>query len=113
MKNPILRILIKASLVSLAAGSLVMIIGLTREWKTSLEFSNGFFWAGAILIFMGLISFQGYSRGSMDAPAAHLDTPERSGLSVEDASRGKSLMVLLGTSGLLLFILSFLVARLF
>ena len=113
MQKHITRLLIKASLIFLAAGSLVVILGLVREWKTSLEFSNGFFLAGALLLFIGLISFQGYSRGSMDAPAARMDPAERAALSAEDASRGKNLMILLGISSLPLFLLSFLVARLF
>ena len=113
MKNQIPRILIKAILVSLVVGSVVVIIGIVREWKTPAEFSNGFFFAGAILIFIGLISYMGYSRGSMDAPAAQLDPAERSDLSVEDASRGKSLMIFFAIPGVLLFGLSLLIARLF
>jgi uncharacterized membrane protein len=113
MKHQILRILIKASLVSLIVGSLVVIIGLTREWKTPAEFSNGFFFAGAILIFIGLISYMGYSRGSLDAPAGHLDPAERSDLAVEDTSRGKRLMIFFTIPGVLLFGLSLLIARLF
>ena len=54
MKNTIPRILISASLLSLIAGIVVTIIGLVLGWKTSIQFSDGFFWAGALMIFIGL-----------------------------------------------------------
>ena len=56
MKNTIRRNLIGAILFSLMAGIVVLIIGLTLGWKTSRQFSDGFFWAGALMIFIGLIS---------------------------------------------------------
>ena len=62
MKNTILRILISASLLSLISGIVVVIIGLMLGWKTSIQFSDGFFWAGALMIFIGFVSYQGYSQ---------------------------------------------------
>jgi hypothetical protein len=113
MKNTILRILISASLLSLMAGIVVLIIGLTLGWKTSIQFSDGFFWAGALMIFIGLISYQGYSQRPVDGPQVQLAPAERSNLWAADTSRGKNIMAMLGSSGLLLFGLSFLVGRLF
>jgi hypothetical protein len=113
MKNTIRRILIGAILFSLMAGIVVSIIGLTLGWKTSRQFSDGFFWAGTLMIFIGLISYQGYSQRPVDGPQVQLDPAERANFWAADTSRGKSLMAFLGISGLLLFVVSFLVGRLF
>jgi hypothetical protein len=110
MKKRIPRILIRAILVSLVVGSIVVIIGLTREWKTSLEFSNGFFFAGAILIFIGLANYMGYSS---DEVQARLDPAEHSGSQSENTSRGKSLMIFFAVPSAMLFGVSLLIARLF
>jgi hypothetical protein len=116
MKNPILRILISAILFSLMSAVVVVIIGLTLGWKTPTQFSDGFFWAGAIMIAIGLISLLGYSERTISTPSvtpsvtppAYLDPAERSKLRAADTFRGKRLLAFLGISGLLLFGLSYL-----
>jgi hypothetical protein len=113
MKNTILRILIGAILLAFISDIVVAIIGLLLGWKTSTQFSDGFFWAAAIMIAIGLISFQGYSRRTSDGLPVYVDPAEHSNLWAADASRGKNLMAVFGISGLLLLVLSFLVARLF
>lgn len=113
MKNTILRILIGDILFSLISGIVVSIIGLMLGWKTSTQFSDGFFWAGVVMIAIGFISLQGYSQRTIDRPPVHLDSAERSNLLAADTFRGKNLMAFFGISGLLLFGLSFLVLRLF
>ena len=116
MKNTILRILISAILFSLISGIVVSIIGLMLGWNTSTQFSNGFFWAGVIMIAIGIISFQGYSQRTDSTLPVYLDPAERSNLWAADTLHGKNLMAFLGISGLLLFGLSFLailVGRLF
>ena len=113
MKNPILRILISAILFSLLAGLVVAIIGFLLGWKSSTQFSDGFFVAGVLLIAIGLFSFQGYGQRSMDGPPVYLDPADRSKLWAADTFRGKNLMAFFGISGLLLFGLAFLVGRLF
>jgi hypothetical protein len=113
LKNTILRILIGAILFSLIPGILVSIIGLMRGWKTSTQFSDGFFWAGAIMIAIGFISLQGYGQRTVGWPPVHTDPADRAKLSTADISHGKILMAVFGISGLLLFGLAFLVLRLF
>ena len=113
MKNTILRILIGAILLSLVAGIVVAIIGLLLGWKSSAQFSDGLFWAGAIMIIIGFISYQGYSQRASEGPTASLNSADHSNLWAADTSRGKNLMAFFGISGLLLFVLSFLVGRLF
>ena len=113
MKNTILRILIGAILFSLISGIVVSIIGLMHGWKTSTQFSDGFFWAGVIMISIGFISLQGYSQRTIAWPPVHLDPPDRAKLWAADAFHGKILAAVFGMSGLLLFGLSILVPRLF
>jgi hypothetical protein len=113
MKNTILRILISTILFSLISGIVVSIIGLMLGWKTSTQFSDGFFWAGVIMIAIGFISFQGYSQRTNSGPPFHWDATERYNLWAADTFRGKKLMAFFGIPSLLLFGLSFLIPRLF
>ena len=112
VKNTILRILIGAILFSLISGIVVAIIGLMHGWETS-QFSDGFFWAGVIMILVGFISLQGYRQRTINWPPVHLDPAHRAKLWAADAFHGKILMAVFGISGLLLFGLSILVSRLF
>ena len=112
MKNTILRILIGTILFSLISGIVVSIIGLMLGWKTT-QFSDGFFWAGVIMISIGFISFQGYSQRTIGGPPVYWDPADRAKLWAADTFHGKILIAVFGISGLLLFGLSFLVLRLF
>ncbi len=108
MKNQILRILINASLLSLIAGIVVTIAGLLLGWKTSTQFSDGFFLAGGILCVIGFLNFYGMinqdsGAGRQYSPVNNLDEAEGFRLWKEDSLRGYNLLALLGTSGLLLF----------
>jgi hypothetical protein len=119
MKNTILRILISAILFSFVSGIVVAIIGLLLGWKSSAQFSDGFFWAGAILLSIGLLS----ALGRLNQPimpysqsAYSLGVTERAKQWAADISQGYRLLAFLGTSGLLLIGLSglaILVGRLF
>ena len=122
MKNPILRILISAILFSLICGIVVSIIGLLLGWRTSTQFSDGFFWAGAIVISIGFVNLLGmfYQRSvsglQYSQSAVHLDAAERYKIWEADILHGRKLLAFLGTSGLLLLGLSglaILVGRLF
>ena len=122
MKNPILGILISASLFSLLSGIVVAIIGLLLGWKTSTQFSDGFFWAGAIILSIGFVNLLGmFSQRTVSGlpysqSAVHLDAAERYKIWEADILRGHNLLAFLGTSGLLLLGLSglaILVGRLF
>ena len=113
MKNPILRILISAILLSLMSALVVVFMGLLLGWQTSTQFSNGLFVAGVLLLLIGLVSFQGYGQRTMSGPPVYGDPAERSKLWAADTFQGQNLLAFLGLSGLLLFGLSFLVGRLF
>ena len=124
MKNTILRILISAIVFSLIVGVVVLIIGLIAGWKTYTQFSDGFFWAGTIMILIGVMFLLGYGERIISTssttpsltPKAYLSPTEHSSRLAEDTLRGKKLLGIFGISGLLLFGLSFLailVGRLF
>ena len=119
MNNTILRILISAILLSLLAGIVVSITGLILGWKTSTQFSDGFFWAGAILIssgfvnLMGMLSQRAGSGLQYRQSMVHMNAAERLRIWEADISHGYNLLAILGTSGLLLFGLAILVGRLF
>ena len=122
MKNPVLRILISAILFSLLSGLVVSIIGLMLGWKTSTQFSDGFFWAGAIVISIGFVNLLGtFSQHTASATqysrsAVRLDMADLYKIWEADNLRGYHLLAFLGISGLLLFGLAglaILVGRLF
>ena len=113
MKNLILRILVFVILFSLIAGMVVSVIGYLLGWKTSIQYSNGFFWAGLILISLGFISFQGYRQRAGEWPPPRLSPDERSNLLDADILRGRNVMIFMGVSGFLMFGLSFLILILF
>jgi hypothetical protein len=122
MKNGILRILISAILFSLISGIVVLITGLVLGWKTSTQFSDGFFWAGAIMMSLGLLSVLGainertVSGLQNSQSAVSLNIEARYKLWAADISRGYNLLAFLGISGLLLLGmagLAILVGRLF
>jgi hypothetical protein len=122
MKNGILRILIGTILFSVISGIVVSIAGLILGWKTSTQFSDGFFWAGAIMISIGLLSIMGaYSERTVSGlqnsqSAVYMGIEERFKLWAADISRGYNLLAFLGISGLLLLGmagLTILVGRLF
>ena len=113
MKTIILRLVIGVILLSVVASIVVALIGATRGWQTAAQFSDGFFWAGIILIAIGFISYQGYRRRAPYWSWNHLDPAQRSAITAADTFRGKNLLIFFGVSGLLLFGLSFLVLKLF
>ena len=112
MKSSILRVLIVAFLFSLISSIVVVIIGLKLKWQTSTQFSDGFFWAGAIIISIGFVNLLGMSsqRTVSGLPysqsAVHLDATERFNIWSADILRGYNLLAFLLISGLLLFGLS-------
>ncbi len=119
MKNSTLRILISAILLALISGIVVAITGLMLGWKTSTQFSDGFFWAGAILITIGFVNILGMfnqrtvSGLEYSQSAVHLDAAKRLNIWKADIFRGYNILAFLGISGLLLFGLAILVGRLF
>jgi hypothetical protein len=108
MKNLILRILIRAILLSLISAIVVAMIGLISGWKTSTQFSDGFTWAGGILSVIGFLNVFGMLNqdaraGRQYSPVNNLDEAEGFRLWTADTLRGYNLLAVLGTSAILLF----------
>jgi hypothetical protein len=118
MKKTALHILIGSILFSLLSGMVVSIIGLVLGWKTLLQFSNGFFTAGSLMLAIGFLSGVGMRNqigNSTQASSQPEVNSEEHGfrLWVRDILRGNNILVFLGISGLLLFGLAGLVEKLF
>ena len=113
MKNTILHVLIGIILLSFISSIVVAIIGLVNGWETSTQFSDGVFWAGAIMVSIGFISLLGYGQHTINWPPVHSDPADRAKLWAADTIHGKLLMTVFGISGFLLIGLSMLVAKLF
>jgi hypothetical protein len=108
MKNKIPHTLISAALFSLISGIIVTIIGLILAWKTYTQFSDGFFFAGGIMIVVGFLNVWGMHNedpyaGMRVSQAVHLDKDESFKLWMADLSQGYNLLIFLGISGVLLF----------
>jgi hypothetical protein len=121
MKNTVRHILIGATLFSLISGIVISIAGLLLKWKTSTQFSDGFFWIGAIMLCLGFLSYYGrMNQGGIPGPkgeaTVHSDITERNKLWASDLTRGNNIVAFLGISGVLLIGMSglaILVGRLF
>jgi hypothetical protein len=116
-----LRFLIGVILLSFISSIVVLIIGFTRGWNTYTQFSDGFFYAGAILISIGVLSVIGGSSqrpisGPYTQSVEPLDMAERSKIWAKDMLRSYNVMAFLGLSGLLEFVfsgLAILIGRMF
>ena len=122
MKNMVVRVLIMAILFGLLACIGISLIGLVLGWKTATQFSDGFFWAGAILLCIAFVNLLGmFSQRTVaglqySQSAVHLDAGERFKIWEADILHGYKLLAFLGLSGLLLFgmaALAILIGRLF
>jgi hypothetical protein len=112
MQNPNKRILIKAIVLALASAIVVSIAGLLLGWRTYVQFSDGFFWAGAVLVSLGLVNVLGARNADpmsglqRSQSASRLVGPERRKIWASDLLRSSHYLALLGIAGLLLLGLS-------
>jgi hypothetical protein len=104
-----------ALLVSLA----VLVIGRFYQWNTTVQFSNGFFVAGAILIVLGVFSVAGGFGQRASFPLTYAESAgdasltERAQRMMADINQRYGMMILLMGAGLLLIGISILIHRLF
>ena len=113
MKNTILRTLVSAFIFSIICGIVVSIVGVLVKWKTPTQFSDGFFWAGAVIIMIGFVSALGNMNQSVPGlqtsqSAVELSGTERFKLWTSDLSCGFNRLAFLGVSALLLFGMAYL-----
>jgi hypothetical protein len=112
MDHPIKRLLIRASILALVAAIIVVVAGFLLGWKTAAQFSDGFFWAGAAMISIGLLSVMGAQSErtvtglQYSQSAVHLDSGERFKIWAGDMARSHWLMAFLGIAGVWMFALA-------
>jgi hypothetical protein len=107
MKNSITRVLISAVVFSLLAAIIIVIIGVIRKWSTPEEFSNGFFWAGAIVLMAGAVNslsnlYQPTGSAQYMQSVGVVDRKENMRIWQEDVLHGYHLLAFLGIAGVLL-----------
>jgi len=115
----LLQSLKKSLIISGIISVILLLAGLILAWKTAVQFSNGFFWAGAILIIFGALSiFGGYSMRSnfgvvYSQSAGDANILERTKQWITDTEQSYSIYVLLLICGAILMLLSVLIDVIF
>jgi hypothetical protein len=112
-----LRLAGTAALIAIIAGGSVLGIGWLRGWQTAIQFSNGFFAAGAIVLVLGFATVSGGFRMRSDfgvlysQSAGDMSLSDRTKLWVADITQGYGALILLTFAGLLLIGVAILVGR--
>ncbi len=120
--TPLLRSLLQKSALSaglaLLVSLLLALIGFLSGWRSALQFSNGFFVTGAVVIILGLLAVWGgfTARGDFAITYAQsvsdMSQAERVRLWMLDSLRGYGALFVATLCGALLILLSILVHRL-
>ncbi len=115
MKSPIIRVMVFSLLLTVAVCLVIGLVGLIFRWDNSVDFSNGLFWAGAMLITLGVLSVLGGFgiRSRFDVQyaqsAGDMSLGERTKRWVADMTQGYNMLVLFLISGALTIGISVLV----
>lgn len=105
--------------LTLLISLIVVIIGMVYEWKTPVQYSNGFLAAGAIAIVLGTFSVTGGLQQRASFPLAYAETASQASLSeraqrmVADINQRYGMLVLLMAVGFLLILISIAINSLF
>ena len=108
----------EAVLLTILAGIVIGIIGYLNQWDTSLQYSNAFFIAGCLLIIAGASSRLGagqernYFQELYAESFRDMSASEQANFIV-NASSSVRLVILGLLSGILLFIISFIMTKQF
>lgn len=103
--------------ITLGAALIVLTVGLTLHWDQPVQFSNGFFAAGAIVIVLGTFSITGgfQQRGSFSITyaesAGQASLSERTQRMMTDINQRYGTMVVLLGAGLLLITISIFIGQ--
>lgn len=98
--------------LTLLVSVIVVIIGVLYGWKTPVQYSNGFFVAGAPAIVLGTFSIAGGFQQRASFPLTYAETASQASLSeraqrmVADINQRYGMMVSLMAVGLLLVLIS-------
>ena len=114
----VVKLCVEAFLITLFVGIIVVIIGQVNKWDTPLKYSNGFFFAGLMIMVAGMSSRLGanqeweISQRLSSESFRNMSPGERQSM-VVDASSSFRLVFLGVASGILLILISVLVWKLF
>lgn len=98
---------------------IVLIVGIALQWNTAVQFSNGFFIAGAIVILLGTLSVAGGFQQRASFPIVYAETAsdaslaERGQRMIADISQRYRVVVLMIGMGILLIGISMAIPELF
>jgi len=70
-----LNALVKVLIITLAATTIVMVIGIIARWQTAVQFSNGLFWAGVVVGGIGVLGSFGDNSLRFNAGVKYLQSP--------------------------------------
>jgi len=119
MKTSFWRLLANTLLLALVIGLVVACAGWLLGWKASVQYSNGFFGVGGILIVIGILSVMGGFGGRADShmlfsqSAGSMDINERNQRLVSDMTQGYQAFIFLFLLGGFLVALAVLTANVF
>lgn len=71
----ILRSLVRILVITAIAAVIVVVIGLIARWQTAVQFSDGFFWAGAALAGVGVLGSFGDKDMRFNVGIKYLQSP--------------------------------------
>lgn len=117
--SPILRLLGTILGLTLVVSLIVSIIGIVFQWSTPVQFSNGFFAAGAIAIVLGTFTVTGgfQQRGTFSLmyaeTASQASTSERAQRMMADFNQRYGTLIVLISTGLLLIGIAIAIPKLF
>ena len=101
---------------TLLVSLIVLIVGLTLHWNTPVQFSNGFFIAGGIVIVLGIVSGMGGLEQRGDAAllygetAGHASITERTQQMLTDSKQRYGMLILAITVGALLIVIAVIIS---
>ena len=117
--NKLIHSLVKSLIICGIVSILLVVMGLLLKWKSTIQFSNAFFWAGAILVIFGVLSiFGGYGMRSnfgviYSQSAGDMNILERTKQWIADTEQSYSIYILLLFSGVVLMLISVLIGEIF
>jgi hypothetical protein len=109
---PILRVLGTMLGSTVLISLIVAGVGLVLQWSTPVQFSNGFFVAGAIVIVLGTFSIAGGFQQRAHFPLTYAETASQASISergkrmMADINQRYGAMILMIGTGLLLIAIS-------
>lgn len=108
----VLRLLGSILGLTLLVSLVVVGIGMFAHWNTTVQFSNGFFVAGMIVIVFGILSVAGGFQQRANFPLTYAETASQASISertqrmMADINQRYGTMILMLGSGILLIVIS-------